>query len=220
MYVNSQIKIEKRRVVVLTTHYGMHQYIFEIKEYKDMVIEVTEELPELMEGDIVIGSLPPSLVYEICIQEGIEYRELVIYKSRNQRKPLSYNELTMYNIKIIPLKIDRNNNRYYFNAKYSKKVILITRHEATVEWLEDKGLCSMEKYSVLNKDVLKKIDQNTIVIGVLPLYLICEVNKRGAEFFAIEILIPSRKWKNRDQLMKKGEFNIRLSSYNVKLDKT
>ena len=220
MCVKSQIKIEKIRVVVLTSHYGMYQYLYEMKEYQDMVIEVREKLPELMEGDIVIGSLPPSLVYEICIQEGIEYRELVIDKPRWQRKPMSYDELIMCNIKIIPLKIDKNNNRYYFNTKYSEKVILITRHKATIEWLEDKGLYSVEKYSVLNKDVLKKIDQNTIVIGILPLYLIYEVNKRGAEFFAIELIIHPKKWKKHSELTKKEEFNIRLSSYNVKLDKT
>jgi len=220
LYVNSQIEVKKRRVVVLTSHYGIYQYLSEMKEYQDMIIEVTEELPELMEGDIVIGSLPPSLVYEICIQEGIEYRELVIDKPRWQRKPMSYDELIMCNIKIIPLKIDKNNNRYYFNAKYNKKVILITRHKSIMEWLENKGFYSIEKYSVLNKEVLDKIDKNTIVVGILPLHLIYEVNKKGADFFAIETLIPSKKWKNRYKIMKKGEFNIRLSSYNVKLDKT
>jgi len=60
---------------------------------------------------------------------------------------------------------------------------IITRHKGAIEWLEKKGY----KGEISDTAVVEKYKKGDAVIGVLPIHIICELEKKGVETILIQM---------------------------------
>ncbi len=73
---------------------------------------------------------------------------------------------------------------------------IITRHQNSIpvikELLVEKGIDGEVKVlSHFNGEALNAVKDGDILVGILPINLIADINKKGGRFFALTMIIPA-----------------------------
>lgn len=81
--------------------------------------------------------------------------------------------------------------------------VIITRHLGCVEYCMEKlekelGKTTYIQLYELKNQQLDQIKKGDVIIGILPIHLIMEVIKRGAEYYHIIIPNRPRRWRNKE----------------------
>ncbi len=74
-----------------------------------------------------------------------------------------------------------------FEAQWSGRTWVVSRHAGAVAWLREQGVCPDEEVEHLN---LASIREGDTVVGSLPVHLVAEICKRGARYLHLQIEVP------------------------------
>lgn len=91
-------------------------------------------------------------------------------------------------------------------------VILVTRHEGTLDWFARQGFVVDQTLQHLNID---KVQAGDWVLGILPIQLASAVCEKGGRYFHLEMNVPFefRGQELSAELM--DQFQAKLTEFNV-----
>lgn len=93
---------------------------------------------------------------------------------------------------------------------------IITRHPATIEWLQ--SIVQGETIIIphLHEDMIPKLTREDKVYGILPIHLINRILRRGAEYYAVILPRVPRSRRGQEltisELKEYGAYVARVSS--------
>ncbi|MEZ9552737.1 CRISPR-associated protein Csx16 [Vibrio breoganii] len=90
---------------------------------------------------------------------------------------------------------------------------LVTRHPATVDWILQQGI--QVDINLEHLACLDQIKAGDVVIGVLPITIVCQLNELGAEYIHFGLNVP-REFRGKEISLEDLErFSPRLETFFV-----
>jgi len=99
---------------------------------------------------------------------------------------------------------------------YRMKIILVSRHPASVKWIAQKGLRADKVLSHLDDAVLQSLQLGDIVVGNLPIQLVAHINQLGARYYHFELNLPPNLRGAELTLEQLAQCHAKLTEYQAK----
>jgi len=80
-----------------------------------------------------------------------------------------------------------------------KNIYVVSRHNGLKEWLIKRGFVyACQVIGHINDEFFDSLNEEDIVIGVLPPWAIARINQKGARFFAVELPNLPKEWRGKE----------------------
>ena len=95
------------------------------------------------------------------------------------------------------------------------RTIVVTRHQAVVQWLESNGLSETEMVSHFTHEHIHSLRYGDVVIGILPLHILAILTSMGVRYLHVDMNVPPeyRGMEITAEMM--DRFGAKLSEYEV-----
>jgi len=93
---------------------------------------------------------------------------------------------------------------------------LISRHPASIQWIEQQGIHIDKQLTHLTPEHLKKLQPQDIIIGTLPIQIVAQINQIGAHYYHLTLNIPPEYRGKELTLSHLKKFNATLIEYQAK----
>lgn len=133
-------------------------------------------------GDVVVGTLPPHLAAEVCAK-GASFHFLQIPAGKVAfGQELSAQEMVDVGAELRQYEVK---NLGELPSLKGAKVVAVTRHAATAEWL--KTHLDGNAVEVVGDFDPETVNDGDVVVGTLPVHIVREIHVRGGEFYSLTL---------------------------------
>lgn len=98
------------------------------------------------------------------------------------------------------------------------KVLIVTRHNATVEWLKNTITSDEADEMVVTAHYTPGMAQGFLyVVGILPINMVAELYAEGIRYYQVTMDVPEEFRGKELSIEQMDEFNARLVQYRVEV---
>lgn len=134
-------------------------------------------------NDVVAGTLPLHLASEVCARGG-KFHFLQIPQIAFGQE-LTADEMTAMGASVQRFHVHKDADLAE-KLSSENKIILVTKHSTTAEWLVGK-LADNSTYEVVGDFKADMVGEGDVVVGTLPIHLAHAVQEKGGKFYFLSI---------------------------------
>lgn len=93
------------------------------------------------------------------------------------------------------------------------KIYLVTRHSGAIDWLHKQGIKVDAQFEHVTD--INQFYAGDVVVGILPLALICRLNQRGVVYLHLSVAIPFEYRGKELTVEMLDQFGAKLERFDV-----